>query len=114
MQSNHNAIERYVVLFIPWLLSLLFKDDPTVSYLIAWLGSFFIFFITYIGYIKPLPQDRDMAEQIMRPIFIVQIIFAGYMASTSIFYFLNVLGYEDFQRTSYYLVDFDKLRATAE
>jgi hypothetical protein len=114
MQSNHNAIERYVVLFIPWLLSLLFKDEPSVSYLIAWLGSFFIFFITYIGYIKPLPQDRDMAEQIMRPIFIVQIIFAGYMCSTSIFYFLNVLGYEDFQRTSYYLVDFDKLRATAE
>jgi hypothetical protein len=33
-------------------------------------------------------------EQLMRPIFLLHIIFAGYMCCTSIFYYLNTLGYE--------------------
>jgi len=37
---------------------------------------------------------RSVSEQLMRPIFIVQIIFAGYMCCTSIFYFLSLMGYE--------------------
>jgi len=50
----------------------------------------------------------------MRPIFLVQIIFAGYMACTSVFYYLDVLGYTDFHKIStYYLVDEQKLQATA-
>jgi hypothetical protein len=114
MQGNHTSIERYLVLFIPWFLSLLLKNEPEISYIIAWLGSFFIFFLTFSGYIKPLPKDREVAEQLMRPIFIVQIIFAGYMCCTSIFYFFNVLGYEDFQKTNYYLVDSEKLMITAQ
>lgn len=114
MQNNHTSIERYIVLFIPWLLSVLFKDNAVTSYMIAWLGSFFIFFATLAGIVRPLPDDRPKAEQLMRPIFIVQIIFAGYMSCTSIFYFLSVLGYEDFQKVNYYLIDAEKLRITAE
>jgi hypothetical protein len=114
MQANHTAFERYLVLFIPWLLSLIFKDNSGTSFVIAWLGSFFIFFLTLTGYVKPLPSDRSIAEQLMRPIFIVQIIFAGYTCCTSIFYFLNVLGYDDFHRVSYYLVDSDRLNTTAQ
>ncbi len=112
--ADNTSIERYLVLFLPWGLSLLFVNSPIVSYLIAWIGSFFIFFLTLSGYVRPLPKDRAFSEQIMRPIFIVQIIFAGYMACTSIFYFLTVLGYEDFQYTSYSLVDTGRLMLTAE
>jgi hypothetical protein len=105
----------YVALFLPWLLAELLKPDPVISYFIAWLGSFFIFFITFSGKIKPLPTDRPIAEQLMRPIFIVQIIFAGYMCTTSIFYFFSVLGYEDFRKTTQlFLVDSIQLGLTAQ
>ena len=58
------------------------------------------------GWVRPIPKDLPFSEQLMRPIFLVQIIFAGYMCCTSIFYFFNALGYEDFQKISnYYLVD---------
>jgi len=109
------AFEKYIVLFFPWLLSILFKADAELSYFIAWLGSFFIFYLTLSGWAKPLPKDLSISEQIMRPIFLVQIIFAGYMSCTSIFFFFDVLGYEDFHKTSiYYLVDQDRLELTAE
>lgn len=67
------------------------------------------------GWIRPIPRDRAIAEQLMRPIFLVQIIFIGYMAVSSIFYFLNVLGFEDFHRTSnsYFSVDQENLELTA-
>lgn len=110
-----SAIERYLMLYMPWMLSLALKSDPGLSYTIAWLGSFLIFSLTLSGWVKPIPTDRSIAEQLMRPIFLVQIIFAGYMCCTSIFYFLNVLGYDDFHKVSeYYLVDHERLLLTAQ
>lgn len=106
---------RYLLLFLPWLLAVLFNADPKFSYLIAWLGSFFIFYLSLSGTVKPLPADRSIAEQLMRPVFLVQLIFAGYMCCTSIFYFLDVLGYEDFHEGSkFFLVDETKLLLTAQ
>jgi hypothetical protein len=113
MSNNNN--QKLVILFLPWAVSLVFQSIPVVSYLVAWLGSFFIFFMTLTGRIKPLPADRPFAEQLMRPIFIVQIIFAGFMACTSIFYFLNLLGYEYLSKTnSIMATDQDALALTAE
>ena len=109
-----NSIERYSVLFLPWIISLPFASDPVVSYFIAWLGSFFIFFLSLTGWVKPLPTDLSIAEQIMRPIFLVQIIFAGYMSCSSIFYFFTVLGYDNFQKLNFFLIDNERLKLTAE
>ncbi|MDR6940400.1 exosortase Y-associated Wzy-like protein [Mucilaginibacter pocheonensis] len=114
MQTDQPPLERFIVLFLPWALSLLLSGDPVLSYFIAWLGSFLIFVLTLSGWVKPIPADRGVAEQLMRPIFLVQIIFAGYMACTSIFYFMDVMGYEDFVKTSYTLVDQEKLQLTAQ
>ena len=109
------SLERFIVLYIPWGLSLLFSSEPQLSYVIAWLGSLMIFYLSLTGWVRPLPEDRTIAEQLMRPIFLVQIIFAGYMCSTSIFYFFSVLGYEDFHKiSSYYLIDYQKLELTAQ
>lgn len=114
MKSNF-SIEKFLALYIPWFLAVVFESDPQLSYIIAWLGSFFIFYLTLTGWVKPLPIDLRTGEQLMRPIFLVQIIFAGYMCSTSIFYFFNVLGYEDFHKTSeFFLVDYEKLNLTAQ
>ena len=114
MKSN-SSLEKFVVLYIPWILALLFKSDPELSYIIAWLGSFLIFFLTITGWVRPLPGDLKLGEQLMRPILLVQIIFAGYMCCTTIFYFMDVLGYENFHKISdYYLVDQQKLELTAQ
>lgn len=114
--NSDKAVEKYVFLYLPWGLALLFEPYPIVSYLIAWLGSFLILFLSLSGQLKPLPNDRPIAEQLMRPIFVVQIIFVGYMSCSSIFYFLNVLGYEDFHKsnTVFILVDQAKLALTAQ
>lgn len=46
-----------------------------------------------------MPADRNITEQIMRPVFLVQVIFIGYMACSSIFYFFNLLGFGNLDQT---------------
>lgn len=113
--NNSKGPERYIALYLPWLIALLFKPNPAISYIVAWLGSFLIFYLTLTGWVKPLPDDRSFGDQLMRPLFIVQIIFAGYMCCTSIFYFLDVLGYVNFQKTDvFFMTDTGKLLLAAE
>ncbi len=88
--------ERFFVLYLPWLFSWLLSSFPQSSYLMAWLGSFFIFYITMGGWVKPIPNDRALSEQLMRPIFLTQLVFAGYMCCSTIFYYLDALGYYNF------------------
>jgi len=110
-----NKPERYLVLYLPWLLATIFDSDPSISYFIAWLGSFFIFYITLTGWVKPIPDDRSFSEQLMRPLFIMQIIFAGFMCCTSIFYYLDVIGYTDFRKTdAFFLTNQNRLMLTAQ
>ncbi|RZA02785.1 MAG: hypothetical protein EOP47_05515 [Sphingobacteriaceae bacterium] len=105
----------YIILFFPWILAVLFYPFPVTSYFLAWLGSFYIFYITLTGKLKPLPTDRSISAQLMRPIFLAQIIFAGFMCITSIFYLFNTLGYEDFKKVNdYYLVDQEQLKYVAQ
>lgn len=109
------SYERLIALYIPWGLSMVLKGDPSLSYIIAWLGSFYIFALTLSGWVKPLPTDLSFGEQLMRPIILVHIIFAGYMACTSIFYFFNLLGYENFEKVStFYVIDYNKLLTFAQ
>lgn len=112
--NGNFKFEKFILLYLPWILSLVFKEQPILSYFIAWLGSFFIFFISLKGQIVPLPDDRSFADQIMRPIVLVQIIFAGYMCCTSIFYFMSLLGYDNFTAPVFYLPDPYKLRLAAQ
>jgi len=112
--SRNLVVEKFILLYLPWMLALMFQGQPVLSYTIAWLGSFFIFLITLTGQVMPLPADRSFANQIMRPIIIVQIIFAGYMCCTSVFYFMSLLGYNNFTATPYYLPDIDKLKLAAQ
>ena len=93
---NQIRPERFLVLYLPLLLSWLLSSWPQLSYLTAWLGSFFILQISISGWVKPIPTDRNLSEQLMRPLFLTQLIFTGYMSCSTIFYFLNQLGYENF------------------
>ncbi|RZJ79329.1 MAG: hypothetical protein EOO47_11150 [Flavobacterium sp.] len=85
---------RYLLLYVPFLLAWATLQQYHASYLIAWLGSFFIFYLSYSGLLKKVPSDLKIIEQLMRPIFLMQVIFAGYMCCTSIFYYINAIGYQ--------------------
>ena len=107
--------ERLLLLLIPWGLSLTFSTLPVISYFIAWLGSFFIFYVSIKGLIKPIPTDLKVSEQLMRPLFLPHIIFAGYMCSTSIFYFFSVLGVDNFSAPApNYFIDLNELERVAQ
>lgn len=108
------VVEKFILLYLPWVIAWIFKEQLVFSYFVAWLGSFFILFMTLTGQIVTLPADRSFASQIMRPIILVQVIFAGYMCCTSIFYFMSLLGYSNFAATPYYLPDADKLNLAAQ
>jgi hypothetical protein len=114
--KNDQPFTKYFVLFTPWLLALILQSVPVLSYLTAWLGTILIFYLTLSGWVKPLPDDRPIADQLMRPIFLVQIIFAGYMSFSSIFYFLNLFGFENFRRDSQkvFLFDTNSLQLAAQ
>lgn len=96
--KQHNPV-RYLLLYIPFFLALLAYDLPHVSYLIAWSGSILIFYLIYTDKIKTLPRDLKIEEQLMRPIFLMQFVFTTYMSVTSIFYYVNTLGYQYFDYT---------------
>lgn len=89
---------RYYLLYIPVLLPFLFMSNPVISYLLAWAGSFFIFYISFTNKVKPTSADLPLSEKLLKPLFLTQIIFAGYMSCSSIFYFLDQMGYEYFTR----------------
>lgn len=86
--------------FAVFFLSMGLYGLPVMSYLVAWLGSFYVFYLTWFSPHKVIKKDFPIAHQIMRPLFLLQLIFAGFMCGTSIFYFLDHLGYEYFEKVS--------------
>jgi hypothetical protein len=104
---------RVLVLFLPLAPAYLFSGDPILSYSIAWLGSVFLLVASISGWLVPLPDDLPFAQQIMRPIIIIQFIFVGFNFITSIFYFLATLGVQDFVMTNAE-IDETRLLAVAE
>jgi len=85
-------------LYLPWLIAVSIQQAATSSYLVAWLGSFFIFYQTWFSKDKFFLGGQAIAKQIMRPLFLQQLIFAGFMCCTSIFFFLDALGYKYFEK----------------
>ena len=85
---------EYLLLFIPYLLSFAFVADPLLSYFISWAGSGFIFVASVQGWIKPLPQDLPVTTQLLRPIFVVQAVFAGFFCLSSVFYVWEIHALE--------------------
>lgn len=83
---------RYGLLFLPYVVAALIQASPEASYAVAWGGSFWIFYLTLRGHVKPLPGGSSLERQLLRPIGFTQLFFAGYTAVTSIFYFASLQG----------------------
>ncbi|MDQ7947315.1 MAG: hypothetical protein REI78_12975 [Pedobacter sp.] len=97
---NFSRQKVLILIYVPWVISVATQLDPVISYFVAWLGSFFIFYWTLFSRVKFIPHDLPLAKQVMRPIVLIQLIFAGFMCCTSIFYFMDHLGYEYFNKTT--------------
>ena len=65
----------YAFLYIPYALALATASQPALSYALAWLGSFFILWAVISGRIKPLPADRPVSAQILRPALMTHLVF---------------------------------------
>lgn len=98
MPENQKISVLLFTLYTPFILSFIFQGAPVTSYLIAWLGSFFIFFQTWFSSRRSILKDMPIHQQIMRPLFLQQFIFAGFMCCTSVFFFLDTLGYRYSER----------------
>lgn len=90
----------FIPAFLVFFISLGLYDLPVWSYLVAWLGSFYIFYLSWFSPQRKIKKDLPLVQQIMRPLFLLQLIFAGFMCCTSIFYFLDHLGYEYLDKVS--------------
>ncbi len=86
-------LQTILPLFLPWALSCIISNNPLCSYAIAWLGSFFIFLYSLRSPVAMFAADLPITMQVMRPMILIQLIFAGLMSVTSIFYFLDHLGF---------------------
>jgi len=75
---------------VPYGLSVLAGNKTDAGYWLAWLGSWFIILVTLSGFAKPLPENKPWHQQFLRPFVLPHLIYAGYTALTSIFYYLHV------------------------
>nr|WP_293789547.1 hypothetical protein [uncultured Pedobacter sp.] len=90
---HNNPTKLILLLHFPVLVSYILINSPIISYFIAWFGSLFIFYTTILSPAAIIKTDLPIHKQIMRPIFLLQLIFAGFMCVTSVFYFMDHLGY---------------------
>ncbi len=104
----------YVLLYLPFGLAWMLSAVPTLSYFIAWAGSIWILLVTITGKIKPLPSDRSILDQIMRPIILTQIIFASYNFISSVFSFADINGWYYLSKVSSMEASEASLALTAE
>ncbi|MGN7986684.1 exosortase Y-associated Wzy-like protein [Pedobacter sp. 22226] len=99
--QNNNPTRLILTLYFPVLVCYLLINSPIISYFVAWFGSLFIFYTTILSPAAIIKQDLPIHKQIMRPIFLTQLIFAGFMCTTSIFYFMDHLGYRYLTEVNY-------------
>jgi hypothetical protein len=99
--QNNNPTKLILTLYFPVLVSYLLINSPIISYFVAWFGSLFIFYTTILSPAAIINQDLPVHKQIMRPIFLTQLIFAGFMCTTSVFYFMDHLGYRYLTEINY-------------
>ncbi|MDV7399720.1 hypothetical protein RZS08_50365, partial [Arthrospira platensis SPKY1] len=56
--------------------------------------------LVFSGAIKRHPERKPWGQQLLRPLYLPHAIFAGYMALSSAFYYLDAKGYVYFTKVS--------------
>jgi hypothetical protein len=112
--NRRDAGPAYLLLFLPYGIAVALNPWPNLSFVAAWLGSFAILGISLSGIIKPLPADRSIMGQVMRPIVLTQIVFVSYTALTSIFNFVDAHGFYYLSQREFVFVNDHFLALLAE
>ena len=86
MRADPTEWGGYLGLYAPALLAWILVSAPILSYAVAWLGSAWILWLSVTGRVRPLPGDRTWDQQLFRPLFLTQGMFAGYLCLSSVFY----------------------------
>ena len=94
----------YLLLLAPYGLATLLSAAPLTSYLVAWIGSFVILALSLGGFVRPLPAGKSAFDQVMRPIVLTQLLFAGYNYMSSIFYAADINGFYFLERITSVMV----------
>lgn len=84
---------RAFLVYLPYFIAISYSSNPSLSYWIAWFGSWAILLATFTGITAQKPKDLSFSEQIFRPFIFTQAYFVGYNCLTSIFYFAHLNGY---------------------
>ncbi len=104
---------KYLILFIPYIFSYITKDNYIISFSISWLGSIFILWYTLTKLVIRKDSNFSLRTNFMHPLFLTQFIFVGYMCFTSIFFFLNSLGYTYFEYDKFSIINYRSLEYSA-
>lgn len=96
-EARSGSLLGYLMLLAPYGLATAVASMPLASYLVAWLGSWMILVLTLGGYVRPLPGGSAF-DQVMRPIVLTQLLFAGYNFMSSVFYVADLNGFFYLQR----------------
>ena len=112
--GEKGSLLGYALLYLPFGAAWLVAGAPVLSYIIAWLGSFWILVLTLTGRVKPLPADRSLFDQVLRPIVLTQLIFAGYNFISSVFFFLDIHGFYYIWRDPFVTAPEELVALTAE
>jgi hypothetical protein len=93
ISMDQRTINSLFPLFLPWVISEILNFNPIISFAIAWLSTFFIFAYSVNGPLRSTCSDLPLRCQVMRPLVLIQLVFVGLMSATSVFHFLDHLGF---------------------
>ncbi len=103
----------YLLLYAPYAMAESVAYYPQLSFAVAWTGSLVILYLTLSGAIKPLPLDRPLSAQLLRPAMLAHFVFAGYTALSSVFFFMDLHGFYYLAQTGSRTLDAGLLARTA-
>jgi hypothetical protein len=86
VRSQEDLGLSYLLLYIPALLAWGFASDPLFSFGVGWMGSWWILGLSMTGRIRSLPEDHSWDKQLLRPLFLSQVMFFGLFCLGPIFY----------------------------
>jgi hypothetical protein len=89
----HIRLFGVVACYLPFCLSLVVGMDTVEAWWISWLGSWLIFYLVLSGRVFDITQGGKLRDQVLRPWFLMHMVYAGYGFVTSVFYWIDLHGW---------------------
>jgi hypothetical protein len=100
--------------YFPFGLSLAVGTNTPEAWWISWIGSWFIFYMVLTGRVFEVVSGGKLSDQVLKPWFLVHLIYAGYGFMTSIFYFMDLNGWYYLSPNSGSLTDIGEISRASQ